>query len=51
MPYHQVNDEDELMTGIGKSRPEILKNDKIRLQERWKWTSGDKKIRITKSLL
>lgn len=42
MRYHQVNDKDELMTGICKSTPEILKNGKIRLHESWEWTSGDK---------
>ena len=42
MRYHQVNDKDELMTGICKSIPEILKNGKIRLHESWEWTSGDK---------
>jgi hypothetical protein len=42
MRYHQVNDKDELMTGICKSRPELLKNGKIRLHESWEWTSGDK---------
>ncbi|MCC7452683.1 MAG: n-acetylglutamate synthase [Crocinitomix sp.] len=42
MRYHQVNDKNELMTGICISRPEILKNGKIRLLESWEWTSGDK---------
>ena len=42
MRYHQVNDKDELMTGICKSIPEMLKNRKIRLHESWEWTSGDK---------
>ena len=42
MSYHQLNDKDELMTGICKSIPEILENGKIRLHESWKWTSGDK---------
>ena len=42
MRYHQVNDKDELMTGICISRPEILENGKIRLHESWEWTSGDK---------
>ena len=42
MRYHQVNDKDELMTGICKSIPEILENGKIRLLENWEWTSGDK---------
>lgn len=42
MRYHQVNDKDELMTGVCKSKPEILKNGKIRLHESWEWTSGEK---------
>ncbi len=42
MRYHQVNDKNELMTGICISTPEILKNGKIRLHESWEWTSGDK---------
>jgi len=42
MRYHQVNEKNELMTGICKSTPEILANGKIRLLEEWKWTSGDK---------
>ena len=42
MRYHQINEKDELMTGICKSTPEILENGKIRLHEDWEWTSGDK---------
>ncbi len=34
--YHQ------LMTGICKSKPEILNNGKIRLHKTWEWTSGDR---------
>jgi hypothetical protein len=41
MRYHQVNDNNELMTGMCISIPEILENGKIRLHENWKWTSGD----------
>ena len=41
MRYHQVNNQDELMTGICISTPEILENGKIRLHENWEWTSGD----------
>lgn len=40
--YHQINVENELMTGTCLSTPEILPNGKIRLYETWKWTSGDK---------
>ena len=42
MRYHQINENDELMTGICISKPEILENGKIRLHENWEWTSGDK---------
>jgi hypothetical protein len=42
MRYHQVNDKNELMTGMCKSIPEILENGKIRLHETWEWTSGDR---------
>lgn len=41
MRYHQVNERNELMTGVCKSVPELLPNGKIRLHETWQWTSGD----------
>lgn len=41
MRYHQINNKNELMTGICMSTPEILANGKIRLHEEWEWTSGD----------
>ena len=41
MAYHQVNQAGELMTGVCRSTPEILSNGKIRLHEKWAWTSGD----------
>jgi len=41
MRYHQINDRGEIMTGICKSIPEIMENGKIRLYEKWQWTSGD----------
>ncbi|QCK15784.1 n-acetylglutamate synthase [Mangrovivirga cuniculi] len=41
MRYHQVNTNGQLMTGECKSTPEILNNGKIRLHEKWTWTSGD----------
>ncbi|HVG15869.1 MAG TPA: hypothetical protein VM935_12940 [Chitinophagaceae bacterium] len=41
MRYHQVSRSGELMTGTCSSTPEILPNGKIRLHEKWKWTSGD----------
>lgn len=39
--YHQMNKEDQLMTGRCQSTPEVLPNGKIRLHEQWQWTSGD----------
>lgn len=42
MRYQQINTKGELMTGICKSKPEILPSGKIRLHENWQWTSGDK---------
>ena len=42
MKYHQVNTNHVLMTGVCKSKPEVLNNGKIRLDETWEWTSGDK---------
>lgn len=41
MRYHQINQKGELMTGICQSTAEVLPSGKIRLHERWKWTSGD----------
>lgn len=42
MRYHQINDKGELMTGKCFSTPEILNDGRIRLHEKWEWTSGDK---------
>ncbi len=41
MRYHQINDKGQIMTGICKSKPEILPDGKIRLHEQWQWTSGE----------
>jgi hypothetical protein len=41
MRYHQINEKDELMTGICTSTPKLLPNGKIRLYESWQWTSGN----------
>lgn len=41
MRYQHVNTQGELMTGICQSTPERLPDGRIRLHERWKWTSGD----------
>ncbi|NJB71159.1 hypothetical protein GGR42_001621 [Saonia flava] len=40
--YHQINTNGELMTGKCISTPEIGNDGKIRLHEKWQWTSGDK---------
>ena len=41
MRYQQINDKNQLLTGICHSKPEQLPNGKIRLHECWQWTSGD----------
>jgi hypothetical protein len=41
MSYHQVNNQGQLMTGVCKSKPEIMDNGKIRLHEQWQWTNGE----------
>jgi hypothetical protein len=41
MRYHQVNDKGEITTGICHSTPEQLPNGKLRMYEKWQWTSGD----------
>lgn len=41
MRYHHVNENGVLQTGICRSIPEILPDGRIRLQETWRWTSGD----------
>lgn len=47
MRYHQVNLKGELMTGICFSKPELTSSGKIRLYEKWEWTSGDKSIGVS----
>jgi len=42
MRYHHITVGGELMTGTCKSIPEEMENGKLRLHERWQWTSGDK---------
>jgi hypothetical protein len=39
--YQHLNAKGELMTGKCRSVPEITENGKIRLHEKWQWTSGD----------
>ena len=41
MRYEHVNTQGELMTGRCYSTPEHLPDGRIRLHERWQWTSGD----------
>lgn len=41
MRYEHINKEGELMTGKCCSRPEVLADGRIRLHEKWQWTSGD----------
>jgi len=41
MRYHQVNQKGQLLTGRCTSTPEMMENGKIRLYEKWEWTSGD----------
>lgn len=42
MRYHQINNNNELMTGACKSTAKILPNGKIRIFENWEWTSGNR---------
>jgi len=39
--YQHVNIAGEIMTGRCTSSPEILEDGRIRLHEKWQWTSGD----------
>jgi hypothetical protein len=41
MRYQHLNKKGELMTGICASSPEILPDGRIRLYEKWQWTSGN----------
>jgi hypothetical protein len=41
MRYQHLNRSGELMTGECISTPEILADGRIRLHEKWRWTSGD----------
>lgn len=44
MRYHHINTNGELMTGTCISKPKFTENGKLRLQENWQWTGGDKSI-------
>jgi hypothetical protein len=41
MRYSHVNAAGELRTGVCRSTPEVLPDGRLRLHERWQWTSGD----------
>lgn len=41
MRYQHLNVRGEFMTGKCDSKPEILADGRIRLHEKWRWTSGD----------
>ena len=41
MRYHHVSPTGALMTGVCRSRLEILPDGRYRLHETWQWTSGD----------
>jgi hypothetical protein len=41
MRYAHVNASGDLMTGTCRSTPEVLLDGRLRLHERWRWTSGD----------
>ena len=41
MRYSHINRNGELMTGHCHSVPEVLADGRLRLHERWRWTSGD----------
>ncbi|HVF29779.1 MAG TPA: hypothetical protein VNA22_02365 [Pyrinomonadaceae bacterium] len=41
MRYQHLNTRGELMTGVCHSTPELLPDGRIRLHEKWRWTSGD----------
>ncbi len=42
MRYAHVNESGRLMTGVCRSTPEMLPDGRLRLHERWQWTSGDR---------
>ncbi len=41
MRYQHLNKQGALMTGVCHSTPEILADGRLRLFEKWQWTSGD----------
>jgi hypothetical protein len=41
MRYHHLTTDGDLKTGVCLSIPEFLDDGKIRLHEKWRWTSGE----------
>ncbi|RSK36027.1 n-acetylglutamate synthase [Hymenobacter metallilatus] len=41
MRYQHLNQQHEFRTGICLTTPEVLSDGRLRLHERWQWTSGD----------
>ena len=41
MRYRHLTPEGALRTGVCRTRPELLPDGRLRLHERWQWTSGD----------
>ncbi len=41
MRYHHINSRGEIKTGICFSKPELLPSGKLRMHEKWQWTSND----------
>ena len=39
--YQHLNRKGDLMTGICRSKPETFPDGRLRLHEKWQWTSGD----------
>ncbi len=42
MRYQHINANGDLMTGECLSTPEVLTDGRLRLYEKWQWTSGDR---------
>jgi len=42
MRYQHINAAGQLMTGECRSIPEVLDDGRLRLHEKWRWTSGDR---------
>ncbi|MNN15762.1 hypothetical protein D3C81_1288760 [compost metagenome] len=42
MRYHHINENNEIMTGICSSKPELLADGRLRMHEEWEWTCKDR---------